>query len=196
MSWQELGLDLRDAPRGVVVGIAAATALGAGTAGGLLIPHARRFYLDDRIVSAGLGQMLREVFVRVPLGTAVPEELVFRGALLGLVARRRTRVSATITTAVLFGLWHILPTLDRIESNPGTRHTKGDHLRTAAVVAMACTATAAAGLGFSWLRFRSGSVLAPVLAHIAPNAVGFLGGWAVSRLTSSSPPAPRTPTDL
>jgi len=184
MTWEELGLSPRDAPRGALAGIAASAALATGTAAGLLIPYARRFYFDDRIVNAGIGRMLHEVFVRIPLGTAVPEELVFRGALLGLIARRRSPVVAALASSVLFGLWHILPTIDRIESNPGTRHTKGDYLRTAAVVAGTCTATTAAGLGFSWLRFRSKSVVAPILAHVAPNAVGFLGGWAVSRLMS------------
>jgi membrane protease YdiL (CAAX protease family) len=114
----------------------------------------------------------------------VPEELVFRGALLGLIARRRSGITAAIATSALFGLWHILPTLDRIGSNPGTRDAQGDHLRIIAVVIAACTATTGAGLGFSWLRFRSRSVVAPILVHIAPNAAGFLGGWVVSRLRS------------
>jgi hypothetical protein len=184
VTWQELGLSPHDAPRGALIGTAAAAVLGAVTAAGLLIPAARRFYLDDRIVRAGVGQVVREVFVRIPLATALPEELVFRGALFGLIGRRRPPLTAAFANAALFGLWHILPAIDRIESNPGTRHTRGDHLRVAAVVSVHVVVTTATGLGFSWLRFRSRSVLAPTLAHIAPNAAGFLGGWAVARLTS------------
>jgi membrane protease YdiL (CAAX protease family) len=184
LSWEELGLSPRDAPRGALLGMLTGAAVATATAAGSLIPVTRRFYFDSRIVNATPIRMLHEVFVRIPLGTAVPEELVFRGALLGLIARRRSGITAAIATSALFGLWHILPTLDRIGSNPGTRDAQGDHLRIIAVVIAACTATTGAGLGFSWLRFRSRSVVAPILVHIAPNAAGFLGGWVVSRLRS------------
>jgi membrane protease YdiL (CAAX protease family) len=194
MTWEELGLSPRDAPRGTLAGIAAAAVLGTVTLSGLLVPRARHFYFDDRIVNVSLGRMMHEVFVRIPLGTALPEELVFRGALLGLLARRRSSLVATVASSVLFGLWHILPTIDRIESNPGTRHAHGDHLRMAAVVAATCTATTAGGLCFAWLRLRSGSVVAPILAHVTPNATGFLGGWVLSRLVSPSQAAERDST--
>jgi membrane protease YdiL (CAAX protease family) len=42
-------------------------------------------------------------------------------------------------------------------------------------------ATTAAGVLFSWLRARSGSLAAPVLLHLATNCVGPLVSWAVAR---------------
>ena len=39
-------------------------------------------------------------------------------------------------------------------------------------------ATTVAGVGFGWLRVKSGSLLAPVLAHLATNSLTFAIAWA------------------
>lgn len=41
-------------------------------------------------------------------------------------------------------------------------------------------ATTAAGVGFEWLRRRSGSLAAPALAHLATNSVTFAVAWAAA----------------
>ena len=51
----------------------------------------------------------------------------------------------------------------------------------AAAVAGTFVATFVAGLGFAWLRERSGSVIAPAAAHLATNSVAFAVAWAVAR---------------
>jgi ABC-type uncharacterized transport system permease subunit len=38
-------------------------------------------------------------------------------------------------------------------------------------------ASSIAGVGFGWLRVRSDSLLAPILAHIATNSVTFAVAW-------------------
>jgi len=53
---------------------------------------------------------------------------------------------------------------------------------TSAVVALVCLGTAAAGVGFSRLRLRSGSLLAPVLLNLVTNSAGTLAAAAASRL--------------
>jgi len=40
-------------------------------------------------------------------------------------------------------------------------------------------ATFAAGLAFCWLRIRSGSLLAPAMAHLATNSVALVVAWLV-----------------
>jgi membrane protease YdiL (CAAX protease family) len=115
--------------------------------------------------------------------------------LLGLLARHRTPLTAAVASSLVFGLWHVLPTLERIASNPATRHRHGDLVKSAAVVAAHVATTTAAGLGFSWLRLRTGSVIAPALAHAAPNVVGFAGGWAVSRLAQIRARSEEAPCD-
>ena len=107
---------------------------------------------------------------------------MFRSALEGILARSRSPLQAALISAPLFGAWHVLPALDRLHSNPGLSSVhRGGIKRRAAVVAGTVVFTAAASLGLSWLRRRSGSVVAPILVHYGINAGGFAGGWIASR---------------
>lgn len=83
---------------------------------------------------------------RIPFGTVVCEELVFRGVF--------DAVSPGLSP-IFFGLWHIHPARAAQDSVLGT-----------------VAGTTAAGVLFSWLRYRSGSVLAPAMLHYAVNASG------------------------
>jgi membrane protease YdiL (CAAX protease family) len=109
-----------------------------------------------------------EVLVRIPLGTVALEEALFRHAL--------PRVIGEPAAAILFGLWHVLPTLDTLDINgvadTGTR-------RTALIAGVA--ATTAAALPLSWLR-RRGGLLAPMATHWAVNATAY--AVASRRLTA------------
>jgi membrane protease YdiL (CAAX protease family) len=90
------------------------------------------------------------------------------GLVTALLERRYSAVVATVTSSVLFGLWHILPALGS-NTGPG-----GAGIRVAGTV----LATGLAGLGFCWLRARSGSLLAPALLHWALNGLGLLAARA------------------
>jgi uncharacterized protein len=119
-----------------------------------------------------------ETLVRIPLETALAEEVIFRGVLLALGLRSRSRGWAIVTSSVLFGLWHVVP---RLGAPARDAYGRPDASATAAVFAT----TAIAGAGFAWLRLRAGSVLAPVLAHAALNMAAFAGVWA-TRETGSA----------
>ena len=67
------------------------------------------------------GEALFRGLVEIPIGTAVYEEVVFRGVILGLALRRLPPLPATLVTSALFGLWHVLPSLRDREHNPATR---------------------------------------------------------------------------
>ena len=82
---------------------------------------------------------------------------------------------------MLFGLWHISPTLGTLTENEqlddATESTGGAILLVAGTV----LATFVAGVLFSWLRMRSRSLLAPVIAHLATNGVALVVAWFVVR---------------
>jgi uncharacterized protein len=177
----DLGLG-GDVGRGLRVGLAAGGAVTAVVALGAVVPATRRWFLDERATSGGAGHALYHTLVRIPLGTAVAEEAIFRGALLGLLLQRHSRLRASAVSAALFGLWHVLPTLDTLDLNPIGSAVGGDRVRTAGAVLAAVAVTAAAGLGFSWLRFRGDGVVAPAVAHAALNSSAF----AVARLVARS----------
>jgi membrane protease YdiL (CAAX protease family) len=82
---------------------------------------------------------------------------------------------AALLSSLVFGVWHVLPTLGSLETNPGAAATQGSLWLQVGAVALVVVATGVAGMFFSWLRLRSGSILAPWLAHTGFNAIGYLG---------------------
>ncbi len=93
----------------------------------MAIPWSRRFFLDADVVNANTGRALYDMLVRIPLGTALAEELLFRGALLGLFMRRHRAGTAVALSSALFGLWHVSPTLSSLASNPAASAPRINH---------------------------------------------------------------------
>lgn len=146
---------------------------------GLVTPGLRGLFSDSR-VSGGADRLLYETLVRIPLGTVVLEEVAFRGALPAVLARHTTRLRAVIIASLLFGFWHVLPSLGLGEINPVLDDLLGDGwIGTLAGVVLAVAGTFVAGLWLSFLRYGSGSLLAPVLAHIGSNSVAYAIAWFV-----------------
>lgn len=120
--------------------------------------------------------MLIRVLVVIPLGTVLGEELLFRGALHGVLIRRFGINSALVMGSVLFGLWHVFP------ASRGGSVSAGEVSVTLWPGLLAIFgATCLAGLGFLWLRARSNSLVAPIMAHLATNSVTFFVAWLVAR---------------
>ncbi len=78
---------------------------------GAVVPATRGFFQDERATGGGTRHVLFETLVRIPLGTALPEEVIFRGSLLGLFTQRHSPAVAASMSSILFGAWHVLPTL-------------------------------------------------------------------------------------
>ena len=140
------------------------------------LPATDPLLADPRVDDAPRRELARRAVLDIPLGTAVYEELVFRSALLGLALRRVPAPVAVALTSTVFGLWHVLPALEdrrrdeRVAARP-----------LAATVGPTVLATTAAGVGFSVLRLRTGSVLAPILVHAATNVGGLLASGVTRR---------------
>jgi uncharacterized protein len=179
-SWTDMGVRRERLGRGMRVGIAAAIPIAAVVAAGVAVPATRRYFADQRVMGLGAGATAFDVLIRIPVGTAVCEELIFRGALLGVFLRHRTPITAVAISSMMFGLWHVFPTLDTLHLNPVGDLVEGSTLRTVEAVIGAAAVTTAAGFGFSWLRLRANSVVAPIIAHGALNAAAFLGGRLVA----------------
>ena len=148
--------------------------IGAVVVIGAVVPATRGAFDDDR-VATGLGSMLWRVLVVIPVGTVLVEEVVFRGILHGLLRRRRAIVAAALWGATLFALWHLFPVWQRYDDvGVGDAGRWGE-------IAGTFVATFVAGLAFIWLRHRSGSLLAPVLAHVGTNSIPFAVAWLLAR---------------
>jgi len=113
--------------------------------------------------------------VVIPLGTVLPEELAFRGVLLALLGRRYGVRAGTLLSSGLFGLWHVLPSLGGGVANATIAGVVGaDAAGSAVRVVVTVLFTSLAGMVLCWLRLRSGSLLAPVLAHWTVNGLGVI----------------------
>jgi membrane protease YdiL (CAAX protease family) len=133
--------------------------------------------LDDARLKGPLSDLLFEVLVNTPFGTVVLEEFAFRGVLLALLLRLTTTRRAVVLASLLFGCWHIMPTLTTASGNGALDGLLGLPGGLALVVAGNVLVTGLAGAVFSLLRLRSGSLLAPALAHLATNDASLVVGW-------------------
>jgi membrane protease YdiL (CAAX protease family) len=145
-----------------------------------LVPATSGFLEDDR-ARIGFGELVFEVVVSILVLTVIPEELAFRGVLLGSGIQAWGRWRGVLLSSAVFGLWHVAPTLGTADDNARIAEAGSGGGLTVGVVAGAVLATFAAGLVFSWLRLRSGSVLAPMLAHLGTNGVTLAVAWFALR---------------
>jgi membrane protease YdiL (CAAX protease family) len=170
--WEELGLGPGSLRRGAGFGAAASGAVLVAAAASLTGRWGRAALRDERALRLGRRGALGAALLRVPLGTVALEETAFRSVLPALLVPRLGPARATATTAVLFGLWHVLPSATLAADNAAVGRLTGGSPRRA--VALSVGATTLAGLGFDWLRRRSGSLAAPALVHWTTNASGYL----------------------
>lgn len=158
LSWSDLGLDREQMGSGARYG---GIAFAVVTVGVVALGLAGQ--LGDDRTEVSLAAMLVRVLVVIPLATVVMEELAFRGTLHGLFQRVGGPALVWAGGAVLFGLWHVFPAW-RSDSS-------------VALALGTLVATTAAGVVFIWLRTRSDSLVAPMLAHLATNSVTFALAW-------------------
>ena len=104
------------------------------------------------------------LLLHIPLGTVWSEEAGYRASLGSVAARAFGVTGGRLFAAAVFGLSHIPDARAARDSVPGT-----------------VLVTGAAGWVFSWLRDRSGSLAAPMLAHLAVNEAGAVAAVVFSR---------------
>jgi membrane protease YdiL (CAAX protease family) len=161
----DLGLHPDQLRPGLRLGSAAAAAVVAAFALAALTPATRPVLDDQRVAGLDRRQLAYQVLLRIPVGTVAWEEIAFRGVLQAALRRVLAEPAATAVASTVFGVWHIRPAAEALAVN---RLTASRGTRIAAVTAVAA-GTAAAGALLSVLREGSGSLAAPVLAHLAAN---------------------------
>ncbi|HEX2374079.1 MAG TPA: CPBP family intramembrane glutamic endopeptidase [Actinomycetota bacterium] len=169
----KLGLARSAWPSGLRWGAAAAGVVGAAYALAFLLAPVRQALPE---AEGGIGRAaLWTVLVAIPLGTVLPEELAFRGLLLALLRRRYGVAAATLISSGLFGLWHVGASLGGGAANAAMADVVGaDPTGLGIRVVVTVCFTSLAGVVLCWLRLRSGSLLAPMLAHWTVNGLGVI----------------------
>jgi membrane protease YdiL (CAAX protease family) len=180
VSIEQMGLGRERLGEGVLLG--GMTAAGAGL---VTIAAARRFgrwFLDERARDHGPGEATYRALIRFPVGTALFEEVAFRGVLDALW-RRRGDSFARVVTVLSFGVWHLLPTFrgyPGMGAGNGPSASMGERCLAAVFGA---AATSLSGFAFTALRERAGHVAAPWLAHASINTWSYLAArraWSMA----------------
>jgi membrane protease YdiL (CAAX protease family) len=147
---------------------------------GAVLPATREAFGDDRVEDLSSGDILVRALIRVPLGTVLLEEIAFRGVLLAMLWRRMGIGRGIVISSLVFGLWHILPSLGITESNEalGAAVGSGDTGQALGVL-FAVVTTSVAGVVFCELRRRFDHLIVPMALHWATNGLGYLFAWAL-----------------
>jgi uncharacterized protein len=84
-------------------------------------------------------------------------------------------LAGALLSSGLFGLWHVVPSLGGGTANAAMASVVGgDVVGTVVRVVVTVGFTSLGGVVLCWLRLRSGSLLAPVLAHWTVNGLGVI----------------------
>ena len=86
LSWEELGLHRRHLRPGTATGARHATLPVLGLLGASTLPWVEELLEDPRASSLTNAELRRRVLLDIPIGTALYEEIVFRGVLLACSA--------------------------------------------------------------------------------------------------------------
>lgn len=178
LGWSELGLSPKQWKSGSLYALGAVGLVVTVVAIGALLPITRPFFMADRY--ATISAALVASMIVIPLQTVIPEELAFRGVLHGTLGRIYGARGVFAAGSLLFGLWHIASSLGLTAGNVGLSGFLGGGVFGQVVgIGLAVLATAGAGVVFTWLRRRSGSLIAPIALHWSLNGIGALAAALV-----------------
>jgi uncharacterized protein len=152
-------------------GFAAASAIAATTR----VPPVRSSMAAREPPAHAAGWLL----LRIPLGTVWAEEAAFRAALGTAGVAAFGRPGGRLLQAAAFGLSHI-----------------ADARATGEPVVVTVLVTGVAGWLFGWLADRSGSLAAPMLAHLAVNEAAAIAVLTARRSAQGAPVAPGGPATI
>lgn len=160
-----LGISRRRLADGWKHGVRSAAMVAGGYLALLSHPRTRTLLHDQRLLDLSERAVAWRLLVGIPLGTALAEEVAFRGVLPALLdSPHWPPWLAPAITSTLFGLWHLLPSHEQMKAN-------GSHR---SLVGVSAVATAVGGAVLHGLRQKAGHLLAPITLHAATNGIGLL----------------------
>ncbi|BAD55420.1 CPBP family intramembrane glutamic endopeptidase [Nocardia farcinica] len=157
-------------PRGFRAGLLISAVVAAGSAAALTCPRTRAALAaaPDRTPEVRTAEWIT---VHIPLGTALPEELIFRATLDPLLTTALGPRPALLIGPLTFGLWHI-----------HSARAAGDP------ILPTIAATTAAGVVFSSLYRRTAGAVAPTLVHLTLNTAGAVITTSARKRARRGPP--------
>jgi membrane protease YdiL (CAAX protease family) len=123
-----------------------------------------------------ISHLLWRTVIRIPLGTALFEEFLFRGILFGYFVKKITAMKTIFISSAFFMVWHFTPTFLTVRSNFGI---EGILLGTGFFIILLLGGFVA-GLLFGWIRYKSNNLIGCILSHAIINSMALVimyAGW-------------------
>jgi membrane protease YdiL (CAAX protease family) len=118
--WSDMGMAPSNIGRGLCLGLLVSVPVAAVVSLGITLPPARRSFIDERVRHTDRREILYETLVRIPFGTALAEEILFRGALSGTFRLRRCRLASEVMAVRCSGCGTSSPrSIDSAETRSG-----------------------------------------------------------------------------
>ena len=161
LTWAQAGIGRTNLLRSSLIG----AGTGLGLAAVVLLALEAGAWLGTPITyqplrGVSISAVLTHALVGLPLLTAIPEELAFRGLMLGLLMRKLTPLRATLVTSAIFVAWHGAV---QVQTLAVTNFTSPWLIVPA--MGLAFAGVFAGGLIFAFLRLRTRNLAAAVMAH-------------------------------
>lgn len=194
--WPQVGLRREGLGKSVGWGILAGLCL----SGPPLLFFARPILLDTPLEYGPVAKMTRrellvDVFVRMPTGIAILEELAFRGLLYGLLKRALPLPAAIGGSAAAFAGWHVAVTAaSAAQTNLGSARLPRllrPYVQPLAVLG-GMISTGFAGVVFALVRERTGNLAGAVIAHWLVDGIMVAALW-LRRQKNGPATTPLTP---
>ena len=172
---RDLGLDRRGALRSGAIGLLAALAVALPAVVFLRMPPLIGAPVSySALNTLSTDSLAWRALVWMPLDTALPEEVAFRGVLLAALLRRFPARRAVLLSAVTFTAWHVVIVVRTLAE---TNLAQAPLLVVLGGIG-AFGAIFVGGVLFAVLRLRTGHLAASVVMHWAFNAALLFGLYA------------------
>ena len=173
----DLGLVWRTAPRSAALGLVVALGLALVSVVFLRLPIlAAQPVAYNPLNALPLETVLLRAFFWMPIDTAIPEEIEFRGALLAGLRLQVTTRRAVILSAVVFTLWHLVIVSRTLLAT----NFADEPLLLALGLVGALAAIFVGGVLFAILRLRTNNLAGSIICHWAFNTVLLIGIYTPS----------------
>jgi membrane protease YdiL (CAAX protease family) len=167
-----LGLRRAGALRGILIGAFAGAFI--ATVAVAIVRYVAPAVIGQPVIYEPLsripsGDLTPHIAFFLPFGAVIPEEIAFRGTLLGgLLARYRVRTAVT-ASAIAFALWHGTVAAFTV------MNTTLPVVLVIPAIAGAFAVVFVGGVSMAGLRLSTGSLLTSITAHWAFNAIVLVG---------------------
>lgn len=115
------------------------------------------------------------IFIRIPIGTAFFEEMLFRGIFYGYLMKKFSHARTILISSLFFGFWHMTPVYRVVSQDLQT--TSPAHFL--ALFLLLVLGSVVGGILFAWIRYRTKNITGCVLAHALINVLSLLGAYVV-----------------